>query len=145
MIHASVPVRRRSRLGDWLGVDDLLADRDVLRAVEGRLPVAVVATLTEHGLSDQEVQRLVIPRRTLSHRKARREPLSREESDRAVRLARITALAEEAFGERKRALRWLRKPKSRFDGRTPLDLLETEIGARLIEEMLVQIDNGIFA
>jgi putative toxin-antitoxin system antitoxin component (TIGR02293 family) len=68
-----------------------------------------------------------------------------EESDRAVRLARITALAEEVFGSEEKAFRWLRKPKRRFGSRTPLEMLGTEAGARLVEEMLYQIDEGMAA
>ena len=134
-----------ARLGDWLGIADLCTVSDVLRAVEDGLSVRAVDALTGHGLSDQEVYRLVIPRRTLSHRKAKRTALTREESDRAVRVARITALAEDVFGDRERALRWLRKPKQRFELRTPIDLLATEVGARLVEEMLLQVDHGVFA
>jgi putative toxin-antitoxin system antitoxin component (TIGR02293 family) len=134
-----------ARLGDWLGLHDLRTVGDVLRAVEDGLSIRAVDALTGHGLSDQEVYRLIIPRRTLSHRRARRSALSREESDRAVRVARITALAEEVFGDRERALRWLRKPKQRFELRTPIDLLATEVGARLVEEMLLQVDHGVFA
>jgi putative toxin-antitoxin system antitoxin component (TIGR02293 family) len=54
-------------------------------------------------------------------------------------------MAEQVFGEPERAWRWLRKSKSRFDGRPPIDMLATEAGARLVEEMIVQIDHGIFA
>jgi putative toxin-antitoxin system antitoxin component (TIGR02293 family) len=54
-------------------------------------------------------------------------------------------MAEQVFGEPERAWRWLRKPQQRFDCKAPLDMLATEAGARLVEETLVQIDQGIFA
>jgi putative toxin-antitoxin system antitoxin component (TIGR02293 family) len=76
---------------------------------------------------------------------ANHQPLTKDESDRAVRVARITAMAERVFGEPERAWCWLRKPKRNFEGRTPLEMLATEAGARLVEEMLAQIDHGIFA
>ncbi len=41
--------------------------------------------------------------------------------------------------------RWLRKPKQRFLGKSPMELLGTEAGARLVEEMLYQLAYGIFA
>ena len=88
---------------------------------------------------------LIVPRRTLARRRAKREPLSREESDKAVRVARITSLAEQAFGESERAWRWMRKPKRRFQGRTPIEILATEAGAPLVEEMICQVDDGIAA
>jgi len=54
-------------------------------------------------------------------------------------------MAEQVFGEPLRAWRWLRKPKIRFDGKTPVEMLATEAGARLVEEMIGQIDHGMFA
>jgi putative toxin-antitoxin system antitoxin component (TIGR02293 family) len=133
------------RIGAKLGVGQLRSDQDLVRLVEERLPVQTIVSLAAHGLTDAELYDLVLPRRTLTHRRAKREPLTREESDRAVRLARVTALAEEVFGDDEKAGRWLRKPKRRFDGRTPLQLLATEVGARLVEEALYQIDHGLAA
>jgi len=45
----------------------------------------------------------------------------------------------------RRARIWLEEPKKRFDRRTPLEMLRTETGGRLVEEFLVQIDEGMFA
>ena len=104
-----------------------------------------VKALVRGGFSDSEAYELIIPRRTLAHRIARQELLSKEESDRAVRVARIASLAEQAFGDPDRAWRWLRKPKRRFEGRTPVELLATEAGARLVEEVISQIDDGMAA
>jgi uncharacterized protein (DUF2384 family) len=38
----------------------------------------------------------------------------------------------------------MRKPHSRLDGRAPLSLLSTDTGSRIVEELLVQIDEGMF-
>jgi putative toxin-antitoxin system antitoxin component (TIGR02293 family) len=68
-----------------------------------------------------------------------------DESDSAFRIARVTAQAEEVFGDVAKAARWLRKPKARFEGRVPLELLRTDAGAHMVEEMLLQIDYGFSA
>ena len=128
-----------------LGVSTIRSGEDLASLVEKRLPATAIKALVRGGLSDAEVYQLIVPRRTLAHRIARHQPLSREESDKAVRVARITAMAEQVFGEVERAWRWLRKPKQRFGGKTPVDMLATEAGARLVEEMVGQIDHGIFA
>lgn len=127
-----------------LGLAALESEDELVDRIENRLPVQVITALKEHGVDDSEIYRLVIPRRTLAHRKANREPLTCEESDRAVRLARIAALAERVFGDRSKAQRWLHQPKRRFAGRTPLDMMSTETGARLVEELLYQVDYGVF-
>lgn len=133
------------RVQEILGVGQLRSEQDLAKVVESRLGRAAIDGLLRWGLTDDEVYLLIVPRRTLTHRRARREPLSRDESDRAVRLARVLALAERVFGERERAWRWLRSPKRRFDGRSPLQFTVTEAGARLVEELLYSIDEGMAA
>lgn len=128
-----------------LGVTPLRSDRDLARLVDARLPLSVVESLSSHGMSDEEIYSFILPRRTLVHRKSRREALTHDESDRAVRIARMTSLAEEVFGDDAKAGRWLRKTKTRFEGRSPLEMLRTEAGARLVEEMLLQLDYGFAA
>jgi putative toxin-antitoxin system antitoxin component (TIGR02293 family) len=127
-----------------LGIHKISSERDLVAMVERGLPIRTVKALVRGGFSEAEVYQLVVPRRTLSHRIAKHEPLSREESDRAVRVARVTAHAEKVFGDPEKAWRWLRKPKIRFDGKTPLDMLATEAGARLVDEMIYQLEYGMF-
>jgi putative toxin-antitoxin system antitoxin component (TIGR02293 family) len=127
-----------------LGVSRIESGEELASLVEKRLPATAVKALVRGGLSDAEVYQLILPRRTLAHRIANHQPLSRDESDKAVRVARIAAMAEQTFGEPARAWRWLRKPKGRFDGRTPVEMLATEAGARLVEEMVVEFDYGMF-
>ena len=134
-----------ARLGGKLGVPRIRSDFDLAALIEKRLPAAAIEALVRGGLSNAEAYRLIVPRRTLAHRLAKHQPLSREESDRAVRVARITASAEQIFGDPERAWRWLRKPKRRFDGKPPIEMLATEAGARLVEEMIAQIDDGLAA
>jgi uncharacterized protein (DUF2384 family) len=42
-------------------------------------------------------------------------------------------------------MRWLRTDNSRLGDRTPLSLLQTESGGRLVESMLWGIDEGIYS
>jgi len=128
-----------------LGVRRLKSDQDLVKLVEQRLSTHTIESLGRHGLSDDEIYGLILPRRTLAHRRARRETLSREESDRVVRLARIAALSEHVFGDPDRSWRWLRAAKRQFQGRSPLQLLATEAGARVVEELLYRIDEGMAA
>src|SRR5439155_358534 len=133
------------RVQEILGIHRLSSDQDLLKLVEDRVPTRAVEGLKRTGLTDDEIYSLIVPRRTLTHRRARHEALSREESDRAVRIARIAALGEEVFGEAERAWRWLRATKRQFAGRSPLQLTATEAGARLVEELLYRVDEGMAA
>ena len=128
-----------------LGVSRLRDDHDLASLVQQRLPATAIRSLLSSGLSDAEVYSLIVPRRTLAHRLTNRQPLSTEESDRAVRVARITAFAEHTFGEPVRAWRWMRKPKRQFDGKTAMEMLATEAGGRLVEELIAQVEHGMAA
>jgi putative toxin-antitoxin system antitoxin component (TIGR02293 family) len=101
--------------------------------------------LARHGYSEAEIFDLVVPKRTLARRRAMREPLTVEETDKALRLERIAVQAERVFGAADKAQRWLRKPKRELSGETPIAYLASEAGARVVEEMLFRIEHGIYA
>src|SRR5262249_36631657 len=71
----------------------------------------------------------------------RRAPTQTPET--AARVARISKLAEQIFGDEAKAARWLAKPKEALNGQTPLKFLADDQGANIIEEMLYRIDAGI--
>jgi putative toxin-antitoxin system antitoxin component (TIGR02293 family) len=54
-----------------------------------------------------------------------------------ARVARLTALALQAFGNRDRAMRWLRRPRREFGGVSPLEMMESEAAARQVEALLL--------
>lgn len=113
--------------------------------VRNRLPLAALHGLSRAGLSDQEIEQFVIPQRTRRHRAERNQPLTIDESDRAVRLLRIQSLAEDTFGGVDKASLWLRRPLAELNGETPLTVAQTEAGARLIEMVLGKIAWGAAA
>jgi len=118
-------------------------DLELALLVEGGLPTDSVSHLRDLGLNFTEVAEIISPR-TLKHRKARGEDLSGAETDRIVRVARILALASRIFANREKALLWLRSTDEALQQRTPLSLLHTEFGGRLVESLLWQIDEGIY-
>jgi len=110
-----------------------------------RVSTDALNALSRLGYSEDEIFALVVPKRTLARRKAANEPLTVEETDKALRLARIASQAGRVFGAADKAHRWLRKPKRALQGETPVAYLATEAGARVVEEMLGRIEHGIFA
>jgi putative toxin-antitoxin system antitoxin component (TIGR02293 family) len=116
------------------------------KAVEQGVPLpALEEFAASSGFALKDLLEVVIPARTLKHRRQRQEPLSLDESDRLARVARVYALAVRVFGNPEKARRWLSKPKIRFDDQTPLAMLRTDLGGRQVEEMLIQIEEGMFA
>jgi putative toxin-antitoxin system antitoxin component (TIGR02293 family) len=114
-------------------------------AEPARLDATALVDLALHGFSDEEIFALVVPKRTLARRKAANEQLTVEETDKALRLARIAVQAERVFGDAGKAHRWLRKAKRELRGETPVAYLASESGARVVEEMLFRIEHGMFA
>ncbi|MEH2472415.1 putative toxin-antitoxin system antitoxin component (TIGR02293 family) [Nitrobacteraceae bacterium AZCC 2161] len=118
---------------------------DLALAVRNRLPLAALRGLTRSGLSEQEIEKYVIPQRTRRHRADKNQPLTVEESDRAVRLLRVQTLAEDSFADKEKASRWLRRALNELGGETPLTVAQTEAGARVIETILGKITWGAAA
>jgi putative toxin-antitoxin system antitoxin component (TIGR02293 family) len=133
-----------AQIGAWLGVQSPVSEAEVLEIVEGQLDPAVIQRLFEMGLSRDEVHTVIVPARTLQHRRSRNERLTIEESDRVIRALRVFSAAESVYEGRERALQWLRRTNPRLGGRTPISLLKTDTGARMVEELLGQIDEGYF-
>ena len=130
-------------LSDLIGITPT-SDFNLAELVEVGLPLTALTRLRARGLTATELSEIVISPRTLKHRKASNQPLSQEETDRAVRVARIVGLAGEVFDNPDKALLWLRSPDDRLGDRTPLNMLHTESGGRLVESMLWQLDEGIY-
>jgi putative toxin-antitoxin system antitoxin component (TIGR02293 family) len=133
-----------AQIGDWLGVDPPMTEEAVLGIIERQLEPPVIQRLLEMGLSREEVHSVIIPARTLQHRRSRKERLTVEESDRVIRALRVLSAAEGVYESRERALQWLRRPNPRLNDRSPISLLKTDTGARIVEELLGQIDEGYF-
>jgi putative toxin-antitoxin system antitoxin component (TIGR02293 family) len=150
-----VPEDWRSVSYRWMDGDQILKPRfghpltselDWAEAIEEGLPTeALEAAMDRSGLSWKEIGRLVIPRRTFSHRKENGQTLTPEESDRLVRLLRILAKAKETFQSEEKAGRWLKEENRALGGRAPLEALQTESGARLVENILGRIAHGVYS
>ena len=65
-------------------------------------------------------------------------------ADRAVRLARIHALAEFVLEDDRAGRDWLARPQPGLAGRRPNDLLSSEFGAREVETLLNRIEHGVY-
>jgi len=118
---------------------------DLARAVRRGLPVGAAQYVLDSGrLTAAEMDKVVLPRKTLANRR-KIGALTAEQSNRLIRAARLLAGAEETFGSPEKAGLWLRRPTQALAGERPLDLLDTEEGAREVEVLLGRIGHGIAA
>lgn len=111
------------------------------------LPDEVIARII--GVSPRTIaRRRLAGTASLKSRKAKSaasERLSPVESDRVYRFARIIALAEDVFENKEEALEWLKNPQYGLGGHVPFDMLQTDAGAREVEELLTRIDYGVIS
>ena len=118
-------------------------DRDLDAAIREGFPQTVVAEIMRSaGLTLKELAAtLDLSSRSLQRRR-REGRLAKYESDRLYRLARVMALAKRYIGDEEQARRWLKRPNRALGGPAPLDVIDTEPGARAIEQVLGRIAYG---
>jgi len=86
-----------------------------------------------------------LPRRTMVRRKKSRR-LNQHESERLVRLSLVFEKATNLFGGDKTAANvWLNAPCKALGHVAPLAVAETELGARAVEDIIGQLEHGVFA
>jgi len=121
------------------------AQSDLAQGKSNLLSLKTLQTAWKPMLSEAEIAELVVPKRTLARRKSESANLNQVETDRAFRVAHVIKNAEVVFGNPEKASSWMRSPRPKFSGQTPLSMLATEVGTRMVEETLGQIQHGIYA
>ncbi len=126
---------------------EIQSDAELIQLTRQGLPIASLTKLAGDMAMDRtSIARAVgISDRTLSRRMAKKERLSAEESDRAIRLARVYATALDTLGTSAKAASWLRHPNRVLDDQVPLDMLDTDAGARAVETILGRIAYGVYS
>lgn len=120
---------------------------DLIRLVREGIDPTLIDGLVKRseGILEPRDAGFVIARRTLSHRKSEGKPLSQEESERLIRLAKVAARAAAVFWDREKAHSWLRKPIKAFEGESALGLIQYEEGLVIAQDYLNRLDSGSFA
>ena len=62
---------------------------------------------------------------------------------RVERLARVMALAEHVWESREEAREFLREPHPALDEPAPLEVAQSELGARRVERLLTKLEYGL--
>jgi putative toxin-antitoxin system antitoxin component (TIGR02293 family) len=111
---------------------------EIVRGVEAKR----VKDLIDRGvLSAKQVYR-VIPERTFGRRLANRETLKPAEADAIGRLWRVTEYAEKMMGDASFARQYLNLPNPALKGRIPIEMAETDAGAREVEAAISRFAHG---
>ena len=132
-------------LGGSQVIGEIGSPIEMARVVRRGLPwAAFEALVTALAISQAELAAtLHIRSRTLSRRKDAGR-LEAMESDRLFRLARVFVHAVDVFEAVDRARDWLETENRALGGLRPLDLLDTDAGAREVDDVIGRIEHGIF-
>ncbi len=106
---------------------------------------ALESVLRRYRIPLSQMQVLLdISDRTLARRREQKI-LSKAESDRLYRVARVAVRAEEVLGSSQTAERWLKEPIPALGFETPLSTLDTDEGAQMVSDILGRIEHGVFS
>ena len=108
------------------------------------LPKTCLIQMVKHLSSDTKIQnkiqnRLISP----ATFKRRKDVLNAQESESVERMARIYALSLDVWGDQDDARQYLFTPNPQLNNDTPIDISFTELGARLVEEMIEKMRYGL--
>ncbi|MBP1627127.1 MAG: hypothetical protein H6Q00_1602 [Holophagaceae bacterium] len=135
---------------DWFAEarsEDLPTQLRLINRLREGLPFSELALLIRKVNMSQEeaATALHIPSRTLARRKETSGRLAIGEGERVFRFARILNLASDTLGSLEKAKVWMQKENRALGGVTPMSLLDTDIGAQAVQDVLGRIEHGIFS
>jgi putative toxin-antitoxin system antitoxin component (TIGR02293 family) len=112
--------------------------------IERGLPSATLARLVRAiAPDDPEFKYKLVPRATFARSKGKR--LSPAHSERIARYARLWAAALNVWKSEDEAREFLWRAHPLLEGRRPIQLATTEVGARLVEDVLGGLEHGTAA
>ena len=127
-----------------LGVE-VKCDRDLEKVVTAGLPADAAIQIIERIYPGEKSKYYELLPRTTLIRRQKEGWLNVEESQKAERVARVFSFAVEVWGNEASARDFMKKPHPMLGDRTPFDVSLSELGARLVEEVLGRLMLGISA
>jgi len=73
------------------------------------------------------------------------KPFDRQISDRAIKLAQLTARGIDVFGNGAEFCAWLQTPSMALGNKTPLSLLVSVVGVDLVGDVIGRIEYGVYS
>ncbi len=119
--------------------------KELVAEIRHGLPVSVIDKLIkELGVSQQVLLQIIaLPTATLTRRRTQKR-LSPQESDRVYRVATAYRAALQLFeGDTEATRHWLSEPAKAFGGNTPLQHLDTEVGADDVQDLIGRLEHGV--
>ena len=117
----------------------------VARIRSGLPAASALAFKAALGLTNEELASVLgVSPRTVARLNPGGSHLDAVSGDRLVRSARLYAIAAEVLEDSAAAAQWLKLPQRALGGAVPLELAQTDVGARAVEALLGRMEHGVF-
>jgi putative toxin-antitoxin system antitoxin component (TIGR02293 family) len=111
----------------------------------GLEPTVIESFLAKENLLVKDVlEKLQIPSSTYFAKKKQQQPLDTYTTEKFIRLITVLTIASDILGKVE-AKNWLYRNIPSLGNQAPINLLDTEVGHRLVEQTLLQIKYGMYA
>lgn len=122
---------------------DPIKEIEIIR--KGITPQVIENFLRPHNYVMKDIlARLHIAISTYKSKKSKREELDSATSEKLMRFISVIRTANEILGENE-TKEWLYREVASLGNQRPIDLLDTEVGHKLVEQSLQQIKFGIYS
>jgi len=78
------------------------------------------------------------------HRKKKQDRLTPVQGERTLRFKKLYEKAKEVFQSEDKAEEWMVSPALALSGERPVDLVATEYGAEMVEDVLTRLEYGVY-
>lgn len=141
-------VRRLGGRRVWSKAKSPTTRLEVHEAIERGIPGKALGFMLEHvtEIPSQKLLNVIgISQRTVQRRaEAPDVPLSQDQGGRLWKFAEILTTATGLFGDQKSAERWLDSPAIALEQHAPVELMTTQAGAELVEQLLTRLEYGVY-
>lgn len=137
-----------ARVADIMGGEKVLHHRvdslsDLQEVVAGGLPIRALNETARYVAGSARAATALKDRLVPRATRSRRTHLKLMESERVERLARLMAMAEEVWEDAEDARAFMNEPHALLGEKTPLEMAGTELGARLVERLLMKLEYSL--
>jgi len=119
---------------------------DLIKQIQQGLPYKTVENVMAATAISLAVLRqlLGVTERTLYRRRAQKV-LTKAESNRIVRLAKLFERTAKVLGDREEAKAWLHHPNITLGNKTPIEMMEDPISEERVYAVLGRIEHGVYS
>ena len=149
---ASYAYREKEKVIDFMGMDlknfafERKDETYFIEVIRKGIPKKVIDHLMQRiGLNESEMAGILhVSKRTLQ-RRAPREILNPEQTERIIELAKVYSKGEEVLGEIGQFADWMDQKLLALGNKKPKEFLDTSIGIRILLDELGRIEHGVYS